>query len=418
MKKIALLTISAVLLLLFCNRSRAVATERIWPVMAIDTMKYSRDISREKDILERIPGFVDKVAQLTPTHIAVSTPYNEEFLPVLKKWVSEARSRQLSVWFRGNWSEWEGWFGYQKFKTPQEHHQRTYAFIISHPELFRDGDIFTPAPEAENGMIGDPRRTAGGPVTFRQFLVDSYANCVSAFSVIGKKVSCGYFSTNGDVAREILDKETVAKIGHVVVIDHYVKTPRQLAIDIGQLNQKLQAPVVLGEIGAPIPDIHGAMTEIEQATYMQEVFSQLFKIKGLVGGVNYWTAFGGSTALYNRDGSARSVTEVIKEFYNPGVFKGTTVNTLGDTVPNVLIKNQDGSIAFISDTHGNFKATLPALNWNFKATKSDYQTTEWKAVISRGDELQHTFILMPLQETWVYRLRRFIQSMIKTMTGK
>ena len=68
------------------------------------------------------------------------------------------RKHGLSVWFRGNFSGWEEWFGYPKIKA-YEHINKTRNFIINNPELFADGDIFTSCPECENGGPGDPRDT-------------------------------------------------------------------------------------------------------------------------------------------------------------------------------------------------------------------------------------------------------------------
>ena len=62
---------------------------------------------------------------------------------------------------------------------------------------------------------------------------------------------------NGDVAKLVMDKQTTASMDGIVVIDHYVATPEQLALDIRRIAEGSGGNVVLGEFGVPIPNIHG-----------------------------------------------------------------------------------------------------------------------------------------------------------------
>lgn len=360
-KQLVRFFVIALFLFAVCTRfAGTIHAEGFWQIQSIDTMKFSRDISREPDILSRIPKFVDKVASLHPTHIAVATPYDEEFYPVLKKWVDEARSHNLKIWFRGNFSSWEGWFGYPKFKDYKEHHTKTYAFITKHPELFAAGDIFTPAPEPENGGLGDPRGSKEKTVLFQQFLVDSYNSCSQAMSKIGVEVKCGYFSTNGDVARESLTPDVVKQIGGVVVIDHFVKTPQKLAADILSLAKKYNAKIVLGEVGAPIPDIHGKMTEFEQASYIQDTLSEVLKLGDTVEGINYWTAFGGSTLLFDeKTMDPRRVADVVSSFFAPPELTGVITDQFGLRIQNAKISALSGSMVRYSQKDGQYKLPLP-----------------------------------------------------------
>lgn len=342
--------------LVFCTVVHA-AEGRFWDIQSIDTMKYSRDIAREPNVIDKVPALVSNIAALTPTHIAISTPYDEEFYPYLKKWVDEARSHHLKIWFRGNWSSWEGWFGYPKFTNITEHHTKTAGLIAQHPELFADGDIFTPAPEAENGVIGDPRFTPNGKNTFNQFLVASYDTCTQAFEKINKDVKCGYFSTNGDVAREILTPEVVSKIGGVVVIDHYVKDTSKLIADIQFFNEKYKAPIVLGEFGAPIPDIHGEFSQKEQADYIENAFYELTKINNIVQGINYWTAYGGSTRLFEGDLAPRTAATVVGNYYGAQILEGQTRTIVKNDPSNISVGT--GKFSATTDTQGRFQLLLP-----------------------------------------------------------
>ena len=79
-----------------------------WQVRSVDTMKFSRDLAREKlndEVFNLvIEEQVKNISQIGATHVAIATPYDEEFLPFLRRWVNLARNYGLKVWFRGNWS--------------------------------------------------------------------------------------------------------------------------------------------------------------------------------------------------------------------------------------------------------------------------------------------------------------------------
>src|SRR3989338_5682012 len=111
----------------------------LFQIQSIDTMKYSRDLARAK---AKDPSF-DKVidaemkliAGAGATHVAIGTPYDEEFIPMLSRWVRSARAHGLSVWFRGNFSGWEGWFSYPKNRRARPLRE-IEAVLRKHPDLF------------------------------------------------------------------------------------------------------------------------------------------------------------------------------------------------------------------------------------------------------------------------------------------
>ena len=287
-----------------------------WNFQSIDTMKYSRDLSREKlkdkEFDNVIKSQLSNIAATGATHVAIATPYDEEFYPILKRWVDEARSQKLKVWFRGNFSGWEGWFEYPKI-TRNEHLKKTKDFIIKHAELFQDGDVFTPCPECENGGPGDPRVT--GDVTgFTDFLTTEHALISNLFSNLHIQVITNYNSMNADVARLIMTPEVTQKLGGVVVIDHYVETPEKLQKDIQEIAKNSEGKVVLGEFGAPIPDLQGPMTEQEQYEWLTKAFS-LFKNTPELIGLNYWVSYGGSTELWNGDNTPRLAVKAVTKAY-------------------------------------------------------------------------------------------------------
>ncbi len=312
----------------------------LWEFQSVDTMKYSRDLARERlrdpDFDRTIEAQIKAIAATGATHVGIATPYDEEFLPFLRRWESAARRHGLNVWYRGNWSGWEGWFEYPEFDSFDTHIQKTRDFIIKHPDLFRDGDAFTGCPECENGGPGDPRRI-GNTKEYRRFLIREYEESQAAFRKIGKRVTINYFSMNGDVARLVMDQETTRALGGIVTIDHYVETPEQLAQDVEEIAEKSGGRVVLGEFGAPIPDIHGSMNEKEQAEWVGNALRLLADSDSLAG-ASYWLSVGGSTAIMTADGKPRLAVESLTRYFKPRVLYGTVHDERGHPLPGAQVR--------------------------------------------------------------------------------
>ena len=352
-----------------------------WDFRSVDTMKYSRDVAREK-LTDKSFDYVieqqaQEIAKTGATHIAIATPYDEEFLPYLKRWVVAARNNKLKVWFRGNWSGWEGWFGYPKIDR-KTHIEKTREFILSHSDLFENGDVFSACPECENGGPGDPRQN-GDTVGHRKFLLDEYAVTKAAFAKIHKKVPSNFASMNGDVARLIMDKQTTAGMDGIVVIDHYVATPEKLARDIQDFAKQSHGKVILGEFGAPIPDIHGNMTEAQQAAWLEATFEQIAPLDELVG-VSYWVNTGGSTQLWGSDGNPRQAVVVLTRAYTPYQIYGVVRNGLRYPIANADVTN--GLRRAYTAKDGSF--ALPSLE---KEQSVDVQADEYykaKKVLNSG----------------------------------
>jgi hypothetical protein len=352
MKHLILLSI---ILLFFCIHPFTAFADAQWQFQSIDTMKISRDMAREKLKDKSFDSVIDlqvkKIKETGATYVAIATPYDDEFVPYLERWVMAARKYNLHVWFRGNFSGWEKWFDYPSISRAS-HLKKTQKFIMSHPTLFEKGDVFTSCPECENGGPGDPRK--GDVNGFRKFLIDEYTTASEAFAKINKDVTANYYSMNGDVARLVMDKPTTQKLGGVVVIDHYVKSPEKLAADIRDIAKSSGGKVVLGEFGAPIPDIHGALTDQEQNKWLQQTLQSVSWMPELIG-VSYWTSFGGSTKLWEDDGRAHSAVSTLTSFYTASVFHGKIFNDIDLPVGGVKVVAMGKET--ISNDEGEF--TLP-----------------------------------------------------------
>ncbi len=330
-----------------------------WSVQSIDTMKYSRDLAREKlgdtSFDTVIEAQMQSIAKTGATHVAIATPYDEKFVSVLTRWVDAARRHNLNIWFRGNFSGWEKWFDFKRM-TREEHLALTKQFIKGHAELFENGDIFTPCPECENGGPGDPRQT-GDIEGHRLFLIASYNSATQAFRDIGKGVEVGYFSMNYDVAKAVMDKRTTEALGGIVTIDHYIKSATQIAVDARVIAQQSGGKVFIGEFGAPIPDLHGNMTEEEQNTWVQEALDALARVPSVIG-VNYWVNVGGSAQLWKSDGSARLAVETLTKAYRPRTIMGFAKNQYHRPIANVEVATTHRKI--VTDRNGYYY--LPILD--------------------------------------------------------
>jgi hypothetical protein len=382
-------------------------SESWWQVQSIDTMKYSRDLSREKlrdiEFDQTIEEQIKHIADLGATHVAIGTPYDDEFLPFLKRWVLYARANGLKVWFRGNFSGWEEWFGYEQISR-DDHLAKLESFILENPDLFEDGDLFSSCPECENGGPGDPRLN-GQVLEHREFLVKEYIVSTRSFSKIGKNVDARYFSMNGDVASLIMDKETTRALGGLVVVDHYVESPEILAQDIKKYAEESGGKVVLGEFGVPIPDIHGNLNKEEQAVWLNSALLLLSEDENLIG-LNYWVLTGGSTGLW-QNGVKREAVDILHSFYSPKTIGLKVTSSLGfgvkDAIVKVLYKE------FKSDRFGNVSIVSPPQVKDVEISKQGYKSYIQSIETSVSKE---RISLESERGNILFRIFRFLRSLL------
>jgi hypothetical protein len=324
----------------------------------------------------------------------------------MKRWINMARKYKLNVWFRGNAAGWEGWFGYP-WLTREDHTKEIEKFILSNGDLFEDGDIFSSCPECENGGDGDPRLN-GDVVGHREFLIKEYGVVREAFQRIDKDVAANFNPMNGDVAQLIMDRETTKALGGIVVVDHYVGTPEQLAEDAKSYANSSGGKVVIGEFGVPIPDIHGNMTEAEQAAWLSEALKLLSEVPEVIG-VNYWTSHGGSTRLWDDDGGERQAVSTLKKYFVPYVFTGVVKDETGKPITDARIQIENQVV--LSNKQGEF--TVKHLNKAAVAISAyGYETVP---VTVNMDEI----ILKRTNPNIIYRVKKFLRSIsISTLTGK
>lgn len=383
---------------------------QLWHYQCIDTMKVSRDSAREfLSKPEYATNFIAKevaeIKSLGATCIAIATPYDEEFVPLLAKWVAASRQHGLNIWFRGNFSGWEGWFNYPKLKNGAEHSAKLSEFITKHADLFQDGDILSPAPEAENGILGNPWRTEASKQQLRDFVWQSSDACQKGIAAINKKVHCGWFSANGDVARDIYNHDLLQKAGAVTVIDHYVSSSQRMGSDLNKYASKHGLPIMVGEFGAPIPDINGNMNEAQQAQFIGELFRQFYTHKSTVIGVNYWVLRGGSTSILNDDGSERQVANIIRDYFMPGQITGRVEDGLGKAMKGATISTGDGVTQVTTNDKGEYTISAPAGGLDISVTKDSYTTVSARTESVRGSKTTVNIRIDPTKPSFWYKVR-------------
>ncbi len=384
---------------------------RLFNVQAIDTMKFSRDAAREaagspnkfNQVIEREMTLIAKAGA---THAAIATPYDEEFVPVLRRWVNSARAHGLKVWFRGNFSGWENWFNYEKIGR-EEHKKLLDTFIRNHADLFENGDIFSPCPECENGGAGDPRNV-GDAQGFKNFLVDEYSSANNNFKLIGKSVSV-LTSMNADIARYVMDAKTVKSLGGTILIDHYVSSPDKLAKDLADIKNKLDADVGLGEFGAPIPDINGDMSESEQAQFVDSLLGKLYRQNAFLPLINYWVLEGGSTELVS-GGKPREAYGIIKKYYRMPSISGLIMDTEGKILRGAKIILGESGYSVTSED-GTYQVFVPTGEKKIIVKKEGYADQILTLKNSLATSTIKEFRLEPTNKSIWYKIRAFISSL-------
>ena len=147
-------------------------------------------------------------------------------------WANTMHSAGLHVIFRGNWNNFAGDYGQKKLSystTPAIPYETsgglnavlngtdktsyigmTYQWILAHPGIFQNGDIWEPFGEAQNnGIANGPAGTSAAncpqnicqfPSTaaFNQWISDFSQADQAAFKAIGKNVTSGWFGLAGD----------------------------------------------------------------------------------------------------------------------------------------------------------------------------------------------------------------------------
>lgn len=370
-------------------------SDQLWPIQSVDTLKTSRDKARielyNKEFDNEIEKEVKAIKHLGANYITIDTPYDEEFRPYLERWIRISRENGLKIWFRGNWSNWEGWFGYQKNLSPEEHIIKTRNFITSNPHLFNDGDIFESCPECENSEYWLPT------VVNKEF----------------NEFNRNQISSNRDAFKKI-NKKVITNI-NIIALDQTVNSPALMEEKFKNFAEK-KNKVLISNFATPIPLNSSMNSESEHAKLVESIFEEFYKAKDTIIGINYQASTGGATAILNDDLTPRESYDIVRNYYTPGIVKGKVTNTLGEPLVDVIVETDSDNViqSKRTDKYGNYRLSVPPRSIKLLAGAGEY-TIEDKFVDipNSGDEKTVNFAIEPLYPDIIYQTRRFMNSLFK-----
>jgi hypothetical protein len=279
----------------------------------VDVMKFSQDVAsraHEPFIEEAIPVLAEWIAKSGANCVAVSTsitaPTSHDVDYLTQQWVNAAAANNLMIYWRQKTSEYEGFNGAQRVMDPQWHIDATVAYIKSHPEFFRSGDVYS-IPEPENAGVrnlnGCSECLFSSIPEFNEWLVNWTKSVQQAFAEIGLggQVGVGYFGFSGYTAwgdrntddywqqGALIRPGFVGPSGSVldvtgeVTVDHYWNDGNRPAEEMRKYRSKIpdEYAINIGEWGA----IHG-----EDAVFVKEMLLAV-KHEGVFL-FNYWSIAG------------------------------------------------------------------------------------------------------------------------------
>jgi len=295
-----------------------------WQLRSIDAMKETKDIICNQRSVDFVNRWVETAKELGVTHIAISTPYESpvcgDAYTYTKIWADSIHNAGLNVWHRHMPLEFEGIYGSQK-DPGKDFLSQIAVYIQSHPEIFAEGDIFTPIAEPQNGGIRGVSYCAQdicmfeSAAHFNSWLRNATVSTKLAFETIGlgsAQVKVGYWGFDGFIAwgdnnpdwqgKSFLEDATVSMMGNIT-IDHYPElVGSTMEQDLNELHQLFpQIPIVIGEWGTVTGgDVSNQVISTMKAAQRPYII-----------GFNYWhMGTGGHEALINEDFSKN------EHFYN------------------------------------------------------------------------------------------------------
>jgi hypothetical protein len=291
-----------------------------WSFRSIDTMHVSRDYM----CWQQTPGYMAVIAadvrSLHTNFSTIDTPYDpvgnyhqctpKDPIAYETAWVQALRTEGLHVWFRQTWFNWEGSYGAPKLTaatTPAiplgtkagvldgtdttSYLAMTYHFILDHPGLYANGDMFTPMSEPANGgvRIG---YGCSGPCQFNDWatlnlwLRDSMTVDAAAFYQLGLQVSVGSWGLPC-ANHKYFEDATIAQMG-TFNTDCYFRDPNEVVSRLAWAHNTYHVDIVVGEWG---DTWDGGL----QPTSARELGSMMTAISRLpyVRGVSYFQIFSG-----------------------------------------------------------------------------------------------------------------------------
>ena len=168
----------------------------------------------------------------------------------------------------------------------------------------------------------------------------------------------------------------------------------------------------LGEFGAPIPDIHGIMSESEQAEWIDQALKKLIQTQDVVA-INYWTAMASTTELWNNDYSPRQAVSALTKYFEPINLTGTIKDEKGQSLKEITIKGKEKTLVVTDDTYA-----IPVLDKeSITFSKHGYVSLNLTVKAENTKDVQKDIILTKSYPSPIYtffsKIIRFFKTLLK-----
>ena len=368
-----------------------------WEVQSIDTMKTSRDQTlykmNEREYDEQIEEEVRQIKNLGAIYVTVDGAYDEEYVSWLKRWVKTARQNNLRVWYRGNFSGWHGWFG-PKNMSRQQHKVELKKFILNNSNLFEDGDIFTACPECEYGGPGNPLATKDYE-GFRAFMIEEIDIMQESFDAIGKDVVYTYTSMNPDVAKQIVNNDLLKKLNNTVTLDYFFEDISVLSEGLDYFREKFPGiRFVIGEFGAPIPEINGSMSPNEKAEFIGSVMKYLYEQNDVIG-VNYWVSTGGATELFDAELRPTKSAGIVGSYFSAKQISGVVRGSANQRLSGIAVSVSGENKFTKTDINGFYRLPILDQSTTLIFSGSEYKTVRTDSIYMAGNQVVQNMKMTP-----------------------
>lgn len=302
-----------------------------WDVRSVDAMKVTKDVICAQKSDSFIDSWLDRAVELGATYVAISQPYDNpncgNSVNYTRKWVQKIRAHGLKVWHRHMPLAMEGIYSTTK-KNDDFYYDLISSYIINNPDLFEEGDIFTPKPEPQTDGISGVTYCASicmwsGAREFNNWIRGAMLVSELSFDKIGLgngQVKIGYFGFDGFIVwgdnnpdwlgKSFLTTKTVQRMGNIT-IDQYPQGGATMAQDLAELHaQWPNVDIYIGEWGTIT-----STNEAQQAAQIETTFNT-FKNDPLIKGVNYWhLGTGGHESLIESDFTRRQGFYTLQGYY-------------------------------------------------------------------------------------------------------
>ena len=293
----------------------------LWRIQSLDIMKVTKDNVQGQSTDTYMANLMRAIKPFNPTHIAVSTPYDDPSAypgtpPVAgyaARWATAIRAANRNIFWRQMPLEWEGIYSKTKNTTrgigtaagvlngteTTTYLKQVYDYIVAHPDQYRPGDIICPIAEPENGGISGvtgsaPYQFADANI-FRRWLRDAITVTNAALDTINLRgqVAVGFYGTSGFIVfgnvgnpHGFLDERTLDAMS-VLGMDDYPNPATNMGADLTSFETLYgQFPLMLTEWGTI-----NETTDAARLAAMQSVLDTC-KAKPYFYGLNYWTVVG------------------------------------------------------------------------------------------------------------------------------